>query len=163
MHIKLKNKKLLFDNYKIKCIIGKRGISSQKEEGDGKTPRGTFKILSIFYRKDRIQPFKTKLKKIIIKGNMGWCDDVKSPKYNKLIKFPFKFSAEKFFLKKSIYNIIVVLNYNVHPVIKKKGSAIFLHLTSRKCKFTEGCLAINKRDMILLLGKINKKSKITIF
>ena len=100
MHIKLLNKKLYFKYYKVKCAVGKRGISSKKKEGDNKTPKGSFKIKYVFYRKDRIKKLKTKLKKIIIRKKMGWCDDPNSLLYNKQIKLPYKFSAEKLYLKK---------------------------------------------------------------
>ena len=88
MNIKLKNKFLYFDEYRIKCAVGKRGITVKKIEGDNKTPAGLFKFKSIFYRKDRIRKIKTRLKKTIIKKNMGWCDDSNSKFYNKLINFP---------------------------------------------------------------------------
>ena len=122
MHIKLINKNLYFDDYKLKCAIGKRGITSKKREGDKKTPKGTFKFVSLFYRKDRVKKISTSLKKNVIKKNMGWCDDPDSKYYNKLIKFPFKFSAEKLFLKKNIYDIILIINFNLKPVIKNKAS-----------------------------------------
>jgi len=102
MNIKLKNKFLYFSKYKIKCAIGKRGITSKKVEGDKKTPKGTFGLKSIFYRKDRVSKIKSSLKKHIIKKNMGWCDDSRSRYYNKMIKFPFDLSAEKLWLKKNI-------------------------------------------------------------
>tara|TARA_B100000029_G_scaffold451144_1_gene475486 strand:+ start:180 stop:671 length:492 start_codon:yes stop_codon:yes gene_type:complete len=162
MHIKLKNKKLYFHDYKIKCAIGKSGISAYKREGDGCTPKGIFKFKYIFYRKDKISKLKTKLKKIAIKKNMGWCDDPKSKFYNKLIKFPFKYSAEKLFLSKNIYDLILVINYNMKPIIKNKGSAIFIHIATKKYTPTKGCLAISKKNLKILLEKISIKSKIFI-
>ena len=71
MNIKLKNKFLYFDKYKIKCAIGKRGITSKKYEGDEKTPKGTFTLKSIFYRKDRVLKIKSSLTKRIIKKKHG--------------------------------------------------------------------------------------------
>ena len=71
MNIKLKNKFLYFNKYKVKCAIGKRGITSKKIEGDKKTPKGTFTFESIFYRKDRIPKIKSILKKNIIKKKYG--------------------------------------------------------------------------------------------
>jgi len=161
MNIILKNKFLYFENYKLQCSIGKRGISSKKKEGDNKTPRGNFKFKYILYRKDRISNLRTILEKKIIKKNMGWCDDPKSKYYNQLIKFPFKYSAEKLWLKKNIYDIIVVIDYNLSPIIKNKGSAIFLHIT-KKYEKTKGCVAISLRDMKLIISKINKKTKLQI-
>jgi|TARA_B110000259_G_scaffold18148_1_gene19140 L,D-peptidoglycan transpeptidase YkuD (ErfK/YbiS/YcfS/YnhG family) len=162
MNIKLKNKFLYFSKYKIKCAIGKRGITSKKVEGDKKTPKGTFGLKSIFYRKDRVSKIKSSLKKHIIKKNMGWCDDSRSRYYNKMIKFPFDLSAEKLWLKKNIYDVIIIINYNMEPAIKNKGSAIFLHIAKKDYETTEGCIAVTKEDMKLLASKINNKTKIII-
>ena len=163
MNIKLKNKFLYFDKYRIKCSIGKRGITSKKKEGDHKTPSGEFTLKSIFYRKDRIKKIKSKLNKIAIKNNMGWCDDPNSKYYNKKINFPFSFSAEKLWLKDNIYDLIIVINYNLKPVIKNKGSAIFMHISKKNYKPTKGCIAITKNNLILLISKINKRTKIKIY
>ena len=162
MRIILKQKKLCFQNYKLRCSLGKRGISNKKKEGDFKTPRGKFKFKYILYRKDRINNIYSKLQKIVIKKNMGWCDDTSSKYYNKRITFPFNGTAEKLWLKNNIYDIILVINYNLNPIIKNKGSAIFLHLASKNYQPTKGCIAINKKDMQILLSKINKKSRLII-
>ena len=162
MDIELKNKFLYIKDYKIKCTIGKRGITSKKIEGDRKTPKGTFRLKSIFYRKDRIMKIKSSLKKHIIRKNMGWCDDPKSKHYNQLIKFPFIESAEQLWRKNNIYDIIIIIDYNIKPIIKNKGSAIFLHVARKKYEPTEGCIAIKKKDMYLLIKKINSKTKIII-
>ncbi len=92
--------------------IGKKGIKSKKREGDLTTPKGTFKIKSIFFRKDRIKRLKSKIKLKQIRKDMGWCDDPKSKKYNTLIKYPFNYKSEKFYRSDNIYDIILVLNYN---------------------------------------------------
>ena len=162
MYIILKNNFLNFQNYKLRCSIGKSGISSNKKEGDFKTPKGIFKFKYVLYRKDRITNFYSKLKKITLKKNMGWCDDIYSKYYNKRITFPFNGRAEKLWLKNNIYDIILVIDYNFHPIVKKKGSAIFLHLAKKNYQPTKGCIAINKKDMKLLLSKINNKSKLII-
>ena len=131
VHILINKKYLISKNYKAKCAVGKRGIGYKKKEGDLITPKGTFKIKEIFYRKDRVQNLITRLKKTVIRKNMGWCDDPKSNKYNKLINFPFKYSAEKLYRRENIYDIILVLNFNMNPVKKNKGSAIFIHITKK--------------------------------
>ena len=120
MHIILKNNFLNFQNYKLRCSIGKSGISSNKKEGDFKTPKGIFKFKYVLYRKDRITNFYSKLKKITLKKNMGWCDDIYSKYYNKRITFPFNGRAEKLWLKDNIYDIILIIDYNFHPIVKKK-------------------------------------------
>jgi L,D-peptidoglycan transpeptidase YkuD (ErfK/YbiS/YcfS/YnhG family) len=163
MNIKLKNKFLYFNKYKIKCSIGKRGITIKKLEGDNKTPAGVFKFKSLMYRQDRIPKIKSRLKKIIIKKNMGWCDDSNSKHYNKLIKFPFNFRAEKLWLNKNIYDVIIVINFNMKPIIKKRGSAIFLHIAKKNYMSTRGCIAISKKNMKLLISKIDIKTKLKIY
>ena len=162
MHILIKNKKLIYDNYRIKCAIGKRGIQKKKEEGDFITPIGLYKINYILYRKDRIKKLDTILKKLPIKKNMGWCDDSRSKQYNKLIKTPFTYSYEKLFKKENIYDIILVLNYNMNPIKKNKGSAIFIHIAKKGYKSTEGCVAIKKIELIKLLKNIKKNTKVKI-
>ena len=97
-------------NYKAKCAIGKRGIGNKRKEGDLITPKGKYKIKYILYRKDRIRKIQSKIKKIAIKRNMGWCNDIKSTKYNKLIKLPSSYSHEKLYKKDNIYDLILVLN-----------------------------------------------------
>ena len=162
MHILINKKYLTFNNYKVKCAVGKRGIGFKRKEGDFITPRGNYKIKYILYRKDRIKKLKTKIKKIVIKKNMGWCDDPQSKKYNKLIKLPSTYSFEKLYRKENIYDIILVLNYNMDPIIKNKGSAIFIHISKRNYKKTEGCVAVKKFDLLKVLGELNNKTKVKI-
>ena len=133
-----------------------------KKEGDGCTPSGIFTFKNLFYRKDRIKKIKTNLKKVIITKNMGWCDDPESKNYNKLIRFPFLKSAEKLYRKKNNYDIFLVINYNLKSTKKNKGSAIFLHIASRKYDSTEGCIAISIKDLKYLLTYVKKNTKIII-
>ena len=162
MHIFIKNKKLTYGKYRVKCAIGKRGIGNKKREGDKITPIGKFKIKTILYRKDRISHFKSKINKLSIKSDMGWCDDPKSKKYNKLIKIPFKGSAEKLYRKDNTYDIILVLNYNINPIRKGKGSAIFIHVARKDYKSTLGCIAVSKRNLKKIIKKINKSTIVNI-
>ena len=154
MHIYINNKFISYNNYKAKCAVGKRGISIKKKEGDFITPKGTFKIREIFYRKDRVQNLITRIKKTVIRKNMGWCDDPKSKKYNKLVYFPFKHSAEKLYRSENIYDIILVLNFNMNPVKKNKGSAIFIHIAKKNFQPTQGCIALDKSELIKLVKSI---------
>mgnify|MGYP001434667206 FL=1 len=162
MHILINKKYLTYNNYKAKCAIGKRGIGNKKKEGDLITPKGQYKIKYILYRKDRIKKIQTKLKKFQIKKNMGWCDDRNSKKYNKLVKLPSNYGYEKLYKKENIYDIILVLNYNMNPILKGRGSAIFIHISKKNYKKTEGCIAIKKIDLLKILKelKINTKVKI---
>ncbi len=162
MHIIIKNKHLIYGNYKIRCAIGKKGVGKKKKEGDFITPLGSYRITKVFFRKDRVKNLRTKIKKLEINKKMGWCDDPRSNNYNKLIKYPFKYSSEKLYRRDNIYDIIVVLNYNINPIIKNRGSAIFIHIAKKNYKKTEGCVAIKKRDMKNLLKMISIKTKIRI-
>ena len=93
---------------------------------------------------------------------MGWCDDIRSKSYNKFVKLPFNYSAEKLFLKESIYDIIVVIDYNQKPIRKKRGSAIFIHVAKKDYSPTLGCVALAKKDLKLLISIINKNTFLKI-
>ena len=93
---------------------------------------------------------------------MGWCHDSTSKKYNQEIHFPFKYGAEKLYRKDKIYDILINIKYNHFPIIKEKGSAIFLHLTNKKYKATKGCIAIVKKDFLKILPLISSNTKILI-
>ena len=162
MLIKLKNKDTLhFDDFVFQCTIGKKGISSKKKEGDFCTPKGIFSIKNLYYRSDRLVKPQTKIIVKKIKKNMGWCNDSKSKKYNSLVNIKEKIRYEKMYRKDHKYDIVVIIDYNLKKPIPYKGSAIFIHLTNNY-KPTAGCIALNKKDLLILLKLINKKTKIKI-
>jgi len=162
MDIKITKNLLLYNGYKLKCSIGKSGIKKNKKEGDLSTPKGSFRLGLLYYRKDRNKRINTKLKKKEIKKTMGWCDDVNSKKYNKEIKLPYSYRAERLHRKDGIYDILINIKYNQNPTIKGKGSAIFLHLTNKIYKPTQGCIAILKKDFLKILPALKLKTKIII-
>ena len=163
MQILIKNNDtLLYDEFEFKCVIGEKGSTSKKIEGDKKTPKGIYNLGPVYFRKDRISKIKTKLKTIKIRKSMGWCDDTKSKNYNKIIKVSKKLKHEKLFIKKNNYDILIPIKYNTKNIKKKKGSAIFIHLT-KNFKKTLGCVAIRKKDMLILLKLIKKNTKIKIY
>ena len=162
MHILIKNKSLIYNNYKVKCALGKRGIGNKKKEGDLITPKGSFKINGILYRPDKVKNLITKLRKKTINKKMGWCDDPKSKKYNQLIKLPSKFNFEKLYRNDDIYDIVFILNFNTNPVKKNKGSAIFVHIAKKNYLPTRGCIAIKKNDIKKLAREINRKTLVKI-
>ena len=163
MIIVLKNKHTLqVDDFSFKCSVGKNGLTKRKVEGDKKTPIGTFSVENLYFRKDRISKPETKLKCIEISQNMAWCDDVNYPKkYNKLIKVKNKIKHEKLRRFDSKYDLLIPIKYNFNIPIVGKGSAIFIHLT-RNFKPTAGCIALNKKDFLIMLKLIKKNSKIKI-
>ena len=163
MIIVLKNKHILkIDDFEFKCSIGKKGITKNKVEGDKKTPKGIFKLGPLFYRKDRIKKPFTKIKSFVIKKNMGWCDDIKDKKnYNKLININKKLHHEKLYRKDIKYDLVLLIKYNFNKNIVGKGSCIFLHLTNNY-QPTAGCIALKKKDFLIMLKLLNKESKIKI-
>ena len=163
MTILLKNKHTLqIDDFKFKCCIGKKGSTINKKEGDKKTPRGTFSIGNLYFRKDRIKKPSTSLKCIKINKDMGWCNDIKFPKkYNKLVKINNNFKYEKLKRKDYKYDLLIPINYNLKKPIIGRGSCIFIHLT-KNYKPTAGCVALKKKDFLIMLKLIKKKTKIII-
>ena len=162
MTIILKNKTLIFDDFIFNCSIGKKGLIKKKVEGDKKTPIGIFSLGNLYFRKDRNKKPQTKLKCIPIKKNMGWCNDVKSKKYyNKLIKVNKKIRHEKLFRKDYRYDFVIPINYNTKNIKIGKGSAIFIHLSKRLLP-TAGCIALRKKDFLILIKIINKNTKIKL-
>ena len=164
MTIFIKNKYTLeIDDFKFRCSIGKKGSTKNKKEGDKKTPKGTFKIENLYYRKDRKDKPLTKLKCVEIKRNMGWCNDILYPKkYNKLIKNEKKIKHEKLRRKDYKYDFIIPIKYNFKKPITGLGSCIFIHLT-KDYKPTDGCVALKEKDFLIMLKLITKNSKIKIY
>ena len=157
-----KSSYLKYKNFRFRCALGKAGIEKKKIEGDNITPKGLYKIVKIYYRKDRIKKISSKFELIKITKNIGWCDDPNSEKYNQIINLPTKYSYEKLYRKDNVYDLILVLNYNMNPVIKNKGSAIFIHVAKKNYQSTQGCIALKKINLIKLISKINKNIKIKI-
>ncbi len=163
MTILVKNKHTLqIDEFKFKCCIGKKGSTINKKEGDKKTPKGTFSIENLYFRKDRIKKPFTSLKCIEIKKDMGWCDDIQYPKkYNKLIKVNKKIKHEKLKRKDYKYDLVIPIKYNFKKPIVGRGSCVFIHLT-KNYKTTAGCVALKEKDFLIMLKIIKKNTKIII-
>ena len=164
MIIFLKNKHTLqVDGFEFECCTGKKGLTKNKIEGDKKTPKGSFKIENLYFRKDRKSKPKTLLKCIEIKKNMGWCNDVNYPeKYNKLFHVKKKINHEKLYRKDYKYDYLIPIEYNFKKPIVGLGSCIFIHLTKNYAP-TAGCIALKEKDFLVMLKLINKESKIRIF
>jgi len=162
MKITLKNKYTLkIDDFKFKCCIGKNGLKKNKIESDKCTPKGTFKLGALYYRKDRVKKPITSLKIKNIKRNMGWCNDSKNQFYNQEIKVNKNIKHEKLFRKDYKYNYLLVMKYNTKKIIPNKGSAIFIHLT-KNFKATAGCITLLQKDFLIMSKLINNKSTIKI-
>ena len=163
MTILVKNKHTLqIDEFQFRCCIGKKGLTKNKKEGDKKTPKGTFEIENLYYRRDRLGKPITSLKCIEIKKDMGWCDDINVPKkYNKKIKIEKKFRYEKLKRKDYKYDLLIPIKYNFKKPISGLGSCIFIHLT-KDYRPTAGCIALKRKDFLIMLKLIHKNSKIKV-
>jgi L,D-peptidoglycan transpeptidase YkuD (ErfK/YbiS/YcfS/YnhG family) len=159
IHVPNKNT-LIINDFKLRCCVGKKGLNSNKREGDYSTPKGLFNLKRLYFRKDRISIPICKINKKIIKRDMAWCDDSNHKKYNEEIKIQNKNLKEKLYRKDHKYDYIISISHN-EKKIPGDGSAVFIHLTD-DYKPTAGCIALKKKDFEILLKLIDKKTKIRI-
>jgi L,D-peptidoglycan transpeptidase YkuD (ErfK/YbiS/YcfS/YnhG family) len=159
---KIKERSLSVDGISFFCVFGRDGVTKDKVEGDWKTPIGTFPIKKIFYRKDKIPNLETQIESTPLSPDDAWCDDIEKEEYNTFIKLPFDGSYENLWRDDDMYDIIIILGYNDEPIIKGKGSAIFIHIAKENMEYTKGCLAIKKEDMLTLVKNISLNSEIEI-
>jgi len=159
IHVLNKNT-LIIDDFKLRCSIGKSGINSNKKEGDHSTPKGSFNLIKLYFRKDRVGTPKCKINKKVIEQDMAWCDEPNDKKYNEEIKTNNKNFRENLHRKDHKYDYIISISHNEKKT-PGKGSAVFIHLTD-DYKPTAGCIALKKKDFEILLKLIDKKSKIKI-
>ena len=144
------------------CAIGRSGVVAAKREGDGGTPRATLKILNIYIRRDQWPSRAFPLSVKTIQKDHGWCDDIKSPRYNRLVQLPFTASHETMWREDPLYDIVLETDWNARPAIRGRGSAIFIHLARPGLKPTEGCIALGRKDMTLFLSRLTRQSRIII-
>ena len=162
MTIIIKNKHtLLFDDFIFKCCVGKNGFTKNKIEGDKKTPIGIYSLENIYFRKDKVLKPVSDIKCVEIKKDMKWCDDINSKYYNKKTNRNSKFRYEKLFRNDYKYDYLIPIKYNWNKPKPRKGSAIFIHLT-KNYQPTNGCIALSKKDFLILAKLINKNTKIKI-
>ena len=157
------NKKgfLLFNKKLYKCSLGKNGLSRSKVEGDNYTPVGLYSLGKLYVRTDRIKNLKTHFKYVSIKKTMAWSDDPNSKNYNKLLYTKCE-HTEKLFRKDNLYDLILVIKYNMLPTIPYKGSAIFIHVAKKNYSPTKGCIALDKNDFKEILFTLKPSEKIKI-
>lgn len=153
---------LSFGPLSLKAALGRSGITSFKREGDGGTPRGTLTILHAYRRGERNGHVPSALPLQRIKAGMLWCDAPDHPAYNRPVKAPFAPSHEKLLRQDRLYDICVVLDWNISQRRRGCGSAIFFHLAKPGYQPTEGCIAVSLSDMRRLLPHLRPGTKILI-
>jgi L,D-peptidoglycan transpeptidase YkuD (ErfK/YbiS/YcfS/YnhG family) len=144
------------------AAVGRSGVKLDKHEGDGGTPAGTYPLLSVYYREDRIARPASSLPVISLTPRDGWIDDPNDANYNRLVLLPYPASAEQMWRDDDLYDLLVVIGYNIRPVIPGAGSAIFLHLATPDFAPTAGCVAVAKEALLGLVPLLGPGSKIAI-
>ena len=144
------------------CALGRAGTRRRKREGDGATPIGSFKLLAVLYRSDHLPRPRTRLPVTPLRPDSGWCDDPGDLAYNHPVRTPYLASHERLWRPDRLYDVIVVLNYNLSPRVPGAGSAIFLHIATEDFSPTEGCVAIFPETMRRLLPHLGPQTVIHI-
>jgi L,D-peptidoglycan transpeptidase YkuD (ErfK/YbiS/YcfS/YnhG family) len=152
----------VWGSWRMRCALGRGGISAQKREGDGATPAGAFVMRQLLYRPDRRPLPPTALPSKAIAPTDGWCDAPADPAYNRPVHLPYPASAETLWRDDHLYDLLVVLGYNDDPVVPGQGSAIFLHLAKPDYGPTEGCVALNREDLVAVLAAAHPASRVIV-
>lgn len=160
--ITVRGRELTFNGRSYPCAIGRAGFASDKKEGDNCTPLGVFALRECWYRKDRLDAPETRLPLIMTSREDGWCDDPKSPDYNRRVILPYARSHETMWREDGVYDIVVPLGYNDDPVVPGRGSAIFMHLIRGDYEPTEGCIALAKPHLLEILARCGTDTRIEI-
>ena len=144
------------------CSLGRSGRRALKREGDGATPIGTWDLVTVFYRADRVPRPRTALPVRALRPSDGWCDAVGDRNYNRHVRHPYPAGAERLWRLDQLYDLIVVLSHNRVPRIQGAGSAIFMHLARPGYAPTEGCIALGLRDLRLVLARSSTGTRLGI-
>lgn len=143
------------------CALGRSGLTHLKREGDGATPAGRLRMLSLIVRPDRLRPRST-LPIRVLRKNDGWCEDFRHGSYNRPIRLPSPAGHETMWREDRLYDIVGVLDWNISPRVSRRGSAIFLHLARAGYRPTAGCIALSRRDLCLLLAAAGRHPRFLV-
>ena len=146
----------------IPCVLGRGGTTRSKREGDGATPLGRFRLLGCFYRADRGPRPRTRLPQAAIRPADGWCDDPADRRYNRPVRLPYPARHERLWREDHVYDVVLDIAWNRGPIVRGRGSAIFLHLARADLGPTEGCVAVPPRMARRLLQRIGPDTRIEI-
>lgn len=153
---------LEFGPFRWPCALGRSGIRAVKREGDGASPRGSYAVLRVYYRPDKFRRSPVAVPTAALTACAGWCDAAGDRNYNRRVRLPYAASAERMWRDDDLYDAVLVLDYNIRPRIRGAGSAIFLHIARAGYLPTEGCVAISKHDMRLLLSRLRSGTRLVI-
>ncbi len=162
VNLEYRDRRLRWSGGTAPAAVGRGGISRNKREGDGTTPAGTYPLLSGFYRQDRVAPPPSGLPMRALTPRDAWVDDPADANYNRLVSLPYRARTEPMWRRDEIYDVVVVISYNMDPVVPGAGSAIFLHIARPDLSGTSGCIAVQREVLIDLLPLLGPSSRITI-
>jgi L,D-peptidoglycan transpeptidase YkuD (ErfK/YbiS/YcfS/YnhG family) len=149
-----------YGNFQFPAAIGKSGVRALKREGDGATPLGYWPAIGVYYRPDRLTRPATALPVTPIRRHSGWCDAPADRNYNRAVPMPYRASAEHLWRKDGLYDLIVVLDYNITRRASGRGSAIFMHVARRGFAPTAGCIALKREHLLRLLAVLPRGAKV---
>lgn len=149
-------------NLVIPCALGRGGISANKREGDGATPLGQMHILSGYFRRGLFSPRHARLSMTPIGPKLGWCEVPDDRNYNRPVRLPYAASHEYMQRDDRLYDACLVLDWNISPRKRGRGSAIFFHLARPGFTPTQGCVAITARDMARLLPHLSRRTVLKV-
>ncbi|MDX2263360.1 MAG: L,D-transpeptidase family protein [Hyphomicrobiales bacterium] len=154
--------RIVAGNVSAPCALGRAGVRRDKREGDGATPAGCFRILRGLYRPDRLMRPKSALPFTPIRARDGWCDAPGDRNYNRRVVLPYPASHERLWRKDGLYDVVVILDYNVTRRRRMRGSAIFMHVARRGLKPTAGCVALALPDMQRVLRALRPGARLVV-
>lgn len=142
--------------------LGRGGIKANKREGDGGTPRGTFRLRRLWWRADRMPRPKTELPVRRIRAEDGWCEDPSDRHYNLPIMVPKGSAADRLWRTDALYDLIVEISHNTRPRVAGRGSAVFIHVAREKFAPTAGCIALEANTLRRLIQRLGPRTEIEI-
>ena len=157
---------LQFGQMRFPCALGRGGIKALKREGDGATPLATMRLLHGFYRGfyriGRADAAKSPLPFHKTRPNDGWCDAPGDRNYNRPVQLPYGASCETMQRSDRLYDCVIVLDYNIRPRLRGRGSAIFFHIAKDGFLPTEGCIAVTPQVMARLLPYLDARTVLVV-
>ena len=147
-----------FGGRRFPCAVGRGGIGVKRAEGDGVTPAGRHRIEAVLYRPDR----QAGAAGAAIGPRDGWSDDPADAAYNRPVRRPHRFGHEALRRPDPLYDLVAVLDWNRHPVVPGRGSALFLHVWRAPRHPTAGCIAFRARDLAWILARWTPASRVVV-
>ncbi|MGH6663572.1 MAG: L,D-transpeptidase family protein [Pseudolabrys sp.] len=142
--------------------LGRGGVKANKREGDGATPRGTFRLKRLWWRADRHARPRTMLPVQRIAADDGWCEDPADRLYNRPIKVPPGSKADRLKRADHLYDFIIELDHNTRPRVAGRGSAVFIHAARPGFAPTAGCVALDLNALRRLVARLGPRTKIMV-